>query len=730
MSVAAAGSRAGESRLEPRTRVDRLLAALPLATVFAWLLFLYAWESWGHGSPWLFVDELKFTQLARGIADTGHAARRGQPAFFTTLYTYLTAPGWLFHDTHTAYTAVKYISVATMTSVVFPAYFLARLVVSPRAALFAAAATAAVPAIAYSSILIEEPLAYPYATLCLFLITKGLATRSPRWLVAAGAAALPAPVVRGQLAVLPAVYVLAALFTAWTSEPARRWRTRWSLGDWVGALVLGAGALIFLSAVIGGHSYSWLVATGYYRHRMLTLGLWAAGALTIGLGVLPVVAGVTALFRPAGERRTPAERAFTSVFVASVIGFGFYTAVKAAYLSTVFATRVEERNLIYLSPLLLVATALWLDRPRVRLPALAATAAFVAYLIASTPYQLDSRFYSDAPGLAILSSASRLLALTASDVTWAMSGILAVSVLVLLAPRLLGARRRIVQAVLAFAATLVLAWNVTGEIAAAIGSNNFSSSLLSTLPKPVNWLDQETGGAPALYLGQKIIDPNSVWLLEFWNRSLRYVWSLDGTAPGPGPNLTPDLVGRAGALYPAPPHLRYVVADHGVALVGKVLSIHGSWRLYRVDPPLRLETAVTGIFADGWAGADSGYSRYATPGNRPGFAIVSVSRAAWGGTDVPGEVQIRVGTLVIGDDHQPRLGRATAIRTWTVHSHAQRVFWIPTPRPPFRVEVAITPTFQPAALDPRSGDRRNLGAQVGFVFTEHRPIPRKHTRLG
>ena len=39
---------------------------------------------------------------------------------------------------------------------------------------------------------------------------------------------------------------------------------------------------------------------------------------------------------------------------------------KAAYLSTVFSTTVVERNLIYLAPLLFVATALALERGRLR----------------------------------------------------------------------------------------------------------------------------------------------------------------------------------------------------------------------------------------------------------------------------------------------------------------------------------------------------------------------------
>ena len=73
---------------------------------------------------------------------------------------------------------------------------------------------------------------------------------------------------------------------------------------------------------------------------MLDYGLQAAGSLTIGLGLLPVVAALAALARPRDEERTPELRAFTSLFAAALIGFGIYTAVKASYLSTVFGTTV------------------------------------------------------------------------------------------------------------------------------------------------------------------------------------------------------------------------------------------------------------------------------------------------------------------------------------------------------------------------------------------------------
>jgi hypothetical protein len=157
-----------------RPWTDRLVSAIPLTTVYAWLCVIYVIEAWKHVTPWLFGDELELTQLSRSIAATGHAARRGVPHGPDSLYTYLTATMWLIDDVGKAYAGIKYLDVIVMASVVFPTYYLARLVVGRRAALFAAAAAGSIPALAYSSWIVEETLAYPYATWCLFLIAKAL----------------------------------------------------------------------------------------------------------------------------------------------------------------------------------------------------------------------------------------------------------------------------------------------------------------------------------------------------------------------------------------------------------------------------------------------------------------------------------------------------------------------------------------------------------------------------
>ena len=709
--------------------LDRFLAAAPLLSIFFTLCFVYAFEAWSKGTPWLFSDEFEWTQLSRAIAQTGHAARRGEPSSFKSVYAYLIAPAWRISDTQSAYDTVKYIGVLLMTSVAFPAYGLARVVVSRNAALFVAAGSAVIPALIYSSFIITEPLAYPYAALCLFLIVKALATLRVRWLAAAAAASLFAPLVRGELAVLPAAYVLAALAVVWASEPVRRRWSRWSWWDWVGAAVLFVGAVLFVSAYLGHHSYTWLIATGYYKRRMLHFGLDSAGALMIGLGILPFVVGLAAIVPRFRAPSTPELRAFRSVLASAIVVFMLYTAVKAAYVSTVFEGRISERNLIYVVPLLLAGTALWFERRALNMVAAVGAAGLALALVLITPYKMNIQLYSDAPGLAILQQANRYVHWTPTDAKIALLVVFAATVALLtLSWRGDLWRAGLWRGTVVGAGVFVLAWSFTGELAAAQGSKAIADNALRTMGRPLDWLDRETHGQPAVYIGQHVSDAQGVQLLEFWNRSLTRVWSLDGTAPGPGPTLTPDLLDVAGDLEPDP-HIPYVVADSGISVAGRLFSRHSRiagggrqyWRLYRVSPPFRLRANLDGRDADGWitaSGPDqdaiASYNQYTTRGGRRGKAVVTVSRRE-SGFDVPSSVVIYVGTLIVGNDHQPHLGRVTAVRRWTVNEHLTKTFVIPAPSQRFRVEVHIKPTFQPCVLDPvTSVDCRWLGAVVRF----------------
>ena len=717
--------------LRSATLQERLVAALPLTSVYVWLSLVYGYEAWRRLTPWLFTDELELTQLARSLAATGHPARRGEPFNIHSLYTVVTAPAWWLGSVAGSYSAVKYVDVFAMTSVVFPTYFLARMLTTRGWALFAAAGAGSVPALAYSSYIVEETWAYPYAALCLFLGTKALVVRRRGWIVAAVVAGLFAPAVRGELVVIPIVYVLAAAFVFTSSDWARARRRTWSPGDWLGTIALVAGALILIGAITSSHYIEWQYVSNYYKHRAVTLGNWAAGSFAIGLGLIPFFVGLAGLVPARGEPRSRELRTFRCVGIAAVIGFGLYTAMKASYLSTVFATRVEERNIIYIAPILFVATACVLAQRRVNLAALALAVAYTFYLVVGTPFQMNVQLYSDALGLAILEQANRFYELTPSAAQWILLGVLlGAAALVAAVHRSRGAVR-LGAGLAAVLALGTLTWNVTAEIAAAAGTISIGGSAANTLRRPFSWVDEIAKRKPTIYLGQGVGDQDPEWLLEFWNRSISAVSSLDGTIQGPGPAGAPNVTPQ-GQLYwtadPADPGkiYDYAVEDWPcVDFAGTFQRRHlyraladrfHEWRLIQLTHPNRLRATCTGIYPDGWSGADdSTYFRFS--GASTGWLRIKLSRSNW----LPSPATVLIGS--IGEsDREPALGTIRKRISLRLATHGERVVWLRVPASGFAVRVVIARKFVPRDLAPQSSsDPRTLGAQISYRFFTKKP---------
>ena len=164
-----------------------------LGVAYLVLASLYAWQASQRVSPSIFSDEIEFTQISRGIAETGMPSRLGEPSGFGSLYTYLVAPAWWLDPTD-AWEAAKLIGALVMTATIFPAYGLARFVVSRPWAVAAAIGAVAAPPLAYAPYLLEEPLAYPFSTTALWAITAAVARPTRRRLVLAGVALPRRPV--------------------------------------------------------------------------------------------------------------------------------------------------------------------------------------------------------------------------------------------------------------------------------------------------------------------------------------------------------------------------------------------------------------------------------------------------------------------------------------------------------------------------------------------------------
>ena len=389
-----------------RARVE---GVLPLVGAYLLLATLYSWQAWRRETPTIFSDELELTQISRAIADTGEPARRGDPYGFSSLVPWLTAPFWWLHPVANAYEAIKTVQAFVMAAAVFPAYLLARRVVTVPWAYFAAIATIAAPALSYAPILVEEPWAYPAATVALWLTVRAVDVPGRASVALAFAACVLAVSMRSQLAALFGALAAGLLALWWRSERMRRWRATWTTWDRVGAAVLAVGAVILLAAFMGHRSNEWETATSLWKGRMVEYGSWASGAFAIGVGVLPAVALLAVLAVPASERARPGVRAFVVVSGGAVVSFGWYAAIKGAYLSTTFSSLVVERNLVYLAPLAFLATAYLLERAAAPLWAVLAAGAAVLAMIAWVPIDrgLDSFPYYEAHGLSILALANR-----------------------------------------------------------------------------------------------------------------------------------------------------------------------------------------------------------------------------------------------------------------------------------------------------------------------------------
>jgi hypothetical protein len=689
-----------------RSTLDRVLAAYPLVVAYLVLLTLYAWQSTRHSTPWLFTDELKWAGLSRGVAEHGKPELRSQAQAFTSLYTYFLAPSWWLGSTSSGYAAAKYLNAAVMTASLFPGYALARLFVTRSAAVVCGVATAAIPSIVYTGMLIPEPLAYFWSAVTLWLIARALMVRTRAAIALGTASVILAPVIRSQLKVLILAAVLAWLITAATGRRGRALIGSWSVGERLGAAVLGVGVAIWLGAFLTHHSFEWRIAT-YFHDRMFTYGLWAVGAFVIGTGVLPAFASLAWVF---GARfRDLDERVLGATFIGAVAAFGIYTAVKASYISVYFAVRVEERNLIYISPIVFAVAARWLVAGRSRIVPVALAAGAVAYLLHTTPYELDDRFYSDAPGLSILHRFNRdPFYFTTTDLERLLFGILIGLVAYALVRRRLRTAGVVIAGVLA---VLVVAWNVTGEIEAANGSNDFSRSFRGVLPTPPDWIDRATGRSGAIFIGEALAGSNAFWSLEFWNQSIAEVWSVDASAPGPGPTRTPNFFDTTGAVAPQL-SIDWVVAGRGVDPVGRLTETAGGLRLFHVPHPIRLADAEGGITPDGWMSTSAWYYRFAPHSPRHGTAVVTLSRTAACG-DVPSSrITIRVSGLRIDADGQPVAGRLEEVRRLTLRSNPCQAVPVRIPTvTPFRIDVSAVGTFQPSQYD-----QRQLSAQLSFAF--------------
>jgi len=665
-------------RLTPRAGIIGL-GALVLASALVRL-----WLGRRVAAPWIMVDELIYSELAKSFAASGEFRIRDQPAGgYGVVYPVLISPAFgLFDAVPTAYAAAKAINALVMSLAAVPAYALARRVLAPGPSLVAALLTVAVPSLVYTGMLMTENLFYPvFLTLALALVAV-LERPTTLRVALLLAAILLGLLTRVQvLALLPAVATAPVLLVVLGRRGLRGLVPFRLLYGALGvAFLVVAGAQLlrgrpFLSLLgayrsVGEEDYSVGATARWLVYHLAELDLY--------VGVIPFAA----LLALCALR-------LSAALVAATLALSLWLllAVAAFAAEVPEPPRILERSTFVLAPLLFIALLVWIDlgvpRPvRAALPAALAAAALPVLLpyerlvgppaVADTLALLPLWRLSDGAGFA----PARL------DVAVALAASLAAA-LFLLVPR----RAAAVLPALVLAAFLLALPAVQG------GPRGVERAAANALAAGIglekrDWIDRAAGDEPVAVLWSGRTPPYTVWENEFFNRSVAEVLLLDAPLPGRLPEQ--KLAGK-------PVRARYVLTD-GSATVAGILVAEDRARgllLTRAHHPIRLTTVVRGLYpGDTWSGRTVTYVRE----------------------------PCRRGTLTVVLETDPTL----FVAPQTVTALRRRVS-IP-PRGTRRLSVPLEPragrctvTFDVARTVRAKGDPRPLGAHFRRFDYEPRP---------
>jgi len=561
----------------------------------------------GTPAPWIMVDELIYSELAKSFADSGRFLVRDEAtAAYGIVYPMVIAPAWaLFDAVPQAYAAAKAINALVMSLAAVPAYFLARRVLSPRLSLVAAALTVAVPSMVYTATLMTENAFYPLflAAALAMMLWLERPTRL-RTAVVLGAFVVSFLTRQQALALLP------ALLTAPLLVAGRGALRRYAL-----MYGLAAAAVVSVVVVQVARGVSPLGVFGAYEvagradYSVREVAKWFVyhvAELDLALAVVPFAA----LLLFALMWRTLAER--DRVFVAAALSLSFWLVLMVAVFASEETFRIEERNMFYVMPLFLIALLVWIERglPRPQ-PAVTLTAIFAAGLPLVIPYDdfIGLNAVSDTPALLPLGwLVERGLALSHVDLV-VLAGCAVAALAFLFVPRRYAA---------VLPAFVLVYFAVSQHPIVAEHRFRAAQHLFGGITnRHRDWIDRAVGAnADVVSVWTGNSDKFTVWQNEFFNRSVGTVYTTGPAVPG-GLAQIPLTVGRRSGYLRGPDgrlvRASYVLTDASLALAGRVIADdrRKSMLLYRPSGPLRQLSFVTGLYPqDTWSRRWVTYARH------------------------------------------------------------------------------------------------------------------------
>lgn len=686
-------------RLRGRVPVWALLAALVTAS-----FLLRLWLGSKQLGPFILVDELIYSEVARSIADGSGLLVRGEHySVASVLYPLLISPAYALSDSLvTAYAVVKGINALLMSLAAVPAYLVGRRVLPPRLAFLGAGLAILLPSLVYSGSVMTENAFYPAFLLAAWQLVRVLERPTPGGqLLLLGLCAICVLIRVQGIAVVLAALTAPLLLRVVGRRPLRPFAPLY-------ALVLGGGLLLAglqlargasLSALLG--TYAVVGESGYDAGSVLRFLLWHVEELDLYVGVLPVAATIVLL----GRWRSldaPAQ----AFLAAAVALLGWIVLVVAAFASR-FANAIEERNMFVVAPLLLIALLVWVDRGAPRPRTLATLAAFVAALLpAYFPYErfIESKARSDTLMLIPLWNLQDEITLPRVDEVVYLAA-LGAALLFLLVPRRLALVLPLVVGAYFVVALRPIA---TGSHGVRIASAGAVFTGIGSTHR--DWIDRAVpDGAEVAVLWTGRTDRFTVFQNEFFNRSVGRVYTIGGALPGNLPE-TPVRVDETSGVVErtdgSPVETGYVLTDGSIAPAGVVVATDAvrGLTVYRVPGRIVSTTSVEGLEADGWSGPTLTYRRVDCAG---GTLTVSIRSDP---SLFPRPQTVRA--FVAGKQVASAFVRPTVARTLEVPL---------TPRAgSCEVEFRVEPTAIPAEVtNGANPDDRELG--IRFDAFDYRP---------
>jgi Dolichyl-phosphate-mannose-protein mannosyltransferase len=659
-----------------------------------------AWLARGMVGPFIMIDELIYSELAKSFADSGEFLVRDLPSpGYGLVYPALISPAYGAFDRLTdAYTAVKTVNALVMSLAAIPAYLLARRAVGPWLSLLAAVLAVALPSLVYTGTVMTENVFYPVFLATALLFTLVLEQPTPGRVVALFLAIGIATATRAQsVALVPAILTAPLLLTVFRrdrpSETLRPFR-------WLYALVVGGGLAVALVQLVRGRSLSDLFGAyrvvgdeTYQAGEVLRYLLYHLAELDLYLGVIPVAATIVLAGR-AREVDRPVQ-----ALLAVTLATTFWLVLVVAAFASVFAQRIQERNVFVVAPLFLTLLLAWVDRraPRPRL--LTACAALAsALLVLAIPFErfIDTAAISDTLMLLPWWTVHDHVSLEwIAELAFLLA--LAFAAAFALVPRRYALALPLL--VLAYyAAVFHPIWSGQHGLKQASAGAVFQG--IRGVPR--DWIDDELPAAATtsvLWTGRS--DRFTVNQNEFFNRAVGPIYYLDRPTPGEFGETKVRIDEKDGVVRladgGAPLRTEYLLVDGSITPDGEALArddLLGT-TLWRTGGEVVSTTTIDGLYPnDTWSGPTATWTRR----------------------------RCRGGDLVVSLSSDPSLFESPQLVTASVDSEeVARVRLPANTRPSLRVPLPagrdtcvvrfrVSPTAVPADVNADSADQRELGA--------------------